>query len=320
MHKLVLIAVTGLTASAACIGAAAAIGGREFADGLEGFSFFDGRPRCEALAGANASSRDMDWNDGDHIALNLLGRASYTPGSGNSVHVTGDPQLVAHLRIRHGTVEMDCLGWRNRTKELVITLPGRTFTKFTVTGANLTLDKLDQDHVSIAIAGSGKVQANARLAEKINLTIAGSGEMNLGQVTARSGKMEIAGSGTMKADSLDIAELKMQIAGSGRTEIGQLTSRTVETGIAGSGIMIAKGSADELKIEIAGSGRADFGGVTSRNARVEIGGHGDVDIAPTDLAKIDIGGSGDVNLHSNPKELKTDIGGSGRIHRLGPNT
>jgi len=84
--------------------------------------------------------------------------------------------------------------------------------------------------------------------------------------------------------------------------------------------MIAKGSADDLKIEIAGSGRADFGGVTSRNARVEIGGHGDVDIAPTDLAKVNIGGSGDVNLHSNPKQLQTDIGGSGRIHRLGPNT
>jgi hypothetical protein len=320
MHKLVLIAVTGLVASAACIGAAAAIGGREFSDGLEGFSFFDGRPHCEAVAGANANSRDLDWNDGDHIALNLLGRASYTPGSGDRLHASGDPQLLAHLRIRRGTLEMDCRGWRSRTKDLAITLPGRTFTKFEVTGANLTLDKLDQDHVSIAIAGSGKVQANGKLEDTIKLTIAGSGEMNIGQVTARSGKMEIAGSGTMRADGLTIDDLKMAIAGSGRTEIGQLTSRTVETGIAGSGTMIAKGSADDVKIEIAGSGRADFGGVTSRNARVEIGGHGDVDIAPTELAKVEIGGSGDVTLHSNPKQLQTDVGGSGRIHRLGPAT
>ena len=79
---------------------------------------------------------------------------------------------------------------------------------------------------------------------------------------------------------------------------------------------IAKGTADDLKIGIGGSGNANFGQLASRTAKVEIGGHGDVDIAPTDLADIDIGGSGDVNLHSNPRELKTDIGGSGRIHRL----
>ena len=80
--------------------------------------------------------------------------------------------------------------------------------------------------------------------------------------------------------------------------------------------MSAKGAIDELDIEIGGSGRADFGDVASRTARVQIGGHGDVDIAPTEEAKISIGGSGDVTLHSNPKELDTHIGGSGRIHRL----
>jgi hypothetical protein len=80
--------------------------------------------------------------------------------------------------------------------------------------------------------------------------------------------------------------------------------------------VIAKGAADDLRIEIGGSGHADFGATASRTAKVEIGGHGDVDIAPTDLADIEIGGSGDVTLHSNPKQLETHIGGSGRIHRL----
>jgi len=319
MHRLALIAVVGLAGSAACIGAAAAIGGKEFGEGMDGFSLFDGRPRCQPVEGASATSREMDWNEGDHIAINLLGRASYTPGSDERLHASGDPQVLAHLRIRHHTVELDCRGWGERTKDLVITLPGRRFSEFTVTGANLTLDGLDQDDVSIAIAGAGKIQASGKLNENAKFTIAGSGEMNLGQITARRGEMEIAGSGTIKADNIAIDDLEMHIAGSGRTEIGQLTARSAEASIAGSGTMIAKGSADEVKIEIAGSGRADFGGVTSRSARVEIGGHGDVDIAPTDFAKVDIGGSGDVNLHSNPKQLESDIGGSGRIHRLGPN-
>ena len=40
-------------------GAAAAIGGRDFSDGFGGL--FDGRPRCEAVPGATATARDLDW-------------------------------------------------------------------------------------------------------------------------------------------------------------------------------------------------------------------------------------------------------------------
>ena len=96
-----------------------------------------------------------------------------------------------------------------------------------------------------------------------------------------------------------------------------MQSRTARVEIEGSGTIKAKGKIDDLNIQIEGSGDADFGQVTSRNARVEIGGHGDVHIAPSEEAKIEISGSGDVYLHSNPKRLDTEIGGSGRIHKVG---
>ena len=316
VHKLATIALIGLSASAICIGAAGAIDKKDFSDGWEGFSLFDGRPRCEAVAGATAASREMDWDGSDRAGLNLLSQASYTPGSGDKLRASGDPQVLAHLRIRKGTVEMDCRGWRDRTKDLAITLPGREFQKFEVTGGRLTIAKLQQQRVTIQIAGSGKVEASGRLEDDIKLGIAGSGQMDLGAITASRGKMEIAGSGTMKAQSVAINDLKMEIAGSGRAEVSQLAAHTTRLDIAGSGTVIAKGAADDLDIRIGGSGRADFGNVASRTARVQIGGHGDVDIAPTEEAKIEIGGSGDVTLHSNPKTLDTEIGGSGRIHRL----
>jgi hypothetical protein len=273
-HKLTIIAAIGLTASAVFMGAAAAIGGRDLGDGFEGF--FDSRPRCEAIAGALASSRDLDWDGSDHVELALPAQASYSPGNGDKLHVTGDPQILAHLRVRDGDIELDCRGWRNRSKGLVITLPGRQFQKFAIAGGGgLTLDRLDQPRVAIEIAGSGSVKANGK-----------------------------------------IDDLKMEIAGSGDADFDQLTAREASVEIGGSGTVRAKGSIDDLKIEIAGSGRADFGQVTTRNAKVEIAGHGNVDIAPSEEAKIEIGGSGDVYLHSNPKRLETDIGGSGRIHRL----
>ena len=276
MHKLILVAIIGVTASAACFGAAAAIGGKDFGGGLEDFSLFDGRPHCEAVAGATAAVRDLDWDGSDRVGLSVLAPATYAPGSNDRLHIAGDPQVLAHMRIRDGNIEMDCHGWRERTAGVTITLPGRQFHKFALNGGgDLTLNNLNQDDVSIAIGGAGKVRANGGKLETIKLNIGGSGNMDLDQITAREARASIGGSGTIRA----------------------------------------KGAIDDVRINIGGSGRADFGAVTAKNADVHIGGHGDVDIAPSESAKISIGGSGDVTLHSNPKELETHIGGSGQIHR-----
>ncbi|HVW75752.1 MAG TPA: DUF2807 domain-containing protein [Rhizomicrobium sp.] len=275
VHKLAIIAIVGLTASAACIGTAAAIGGKNFADNFDGdFSLFDSRPRCEAVPGASASARDLDWDGSDHVGLSVYGPATYTPGGSDKLHASGDPQVLAHLRIRDGNVEMDCRGWRERTESVAITLPGREFRRFGLNGGgNLTINNLNQSDVALTVGGSGRIRATGKL-ESLKLNIGGSGNIDLDQITARDAKANIGGSGTIRA----------------------------------------KGAIDDLKIGIGGSGRADFGAVTSSRADVHIGGHGDVDIAPTDVAKISIGGSGDVTLHSNPKDLETHIGGSGQIH------
>ncbi len=279
-HKLAVIAVIGLTASAVCMGAAAAIGGKDFGDGLEDFSWFDGKPSCDAVPGATAAARDLDWDGSDHVGLSLLAPATYTPGSGDKLHVTGDPQMLAHIRVRHGNIEMDCRGWRSSTEGIAITLPGRNFRKFALNGGgNLTLNGLNQSDVTIAIGGAGKVRGSGKV-ETVKLAIGGSGNIDLDQITARQADATIGGSGTIRA----------------------------------------KGAIDDIKISIGGSGRADFGAVTASRADVRIGGHGDVDIAPSERAKIEIGGSGDVTLHSNPKELETHIGGSGQIHRVASGT
>ncbi|HYS45186.1 MAG TPA: DUF2807 domain-containing protein, partial [Rhizomicrobium sp.] len=314
-HKLAIIAVIGLSASAVCMGAAAAIGGKEFGNGLDDFSLFDGRPRCEAVAGALPTSRDLDWDGSDHLGLAVDSHASYAPGSDNKVHVSGDPQIVAHLRVHDGDIQMDCRGWRNRTKELAITLPGREFRKFDIAGGgNLTLDKLDQASLKVEIAGSGSVKANGRV-DDLNIEVAGSGKADLDQLTARQAEIEIAGSGSVRASG-KIDTLKMEIAGSGDADFDQLTAHQAKIEIAGSGSVKAKGVIDDVNIEIEGSGRADFGEVATRTAKVDIGGHGNVAIAPSEEAKVEISGSGDVNLRSNPKRLETEISGSGRIHRL----
>lgn len=316
MHKLAFIAVIGLTASAACMGAAAAIGGKDFeGDFDDGFmGLFNGRQRCEVLPNASAASRDFDWNS-DHVTLAVPGQASYTPGTDDRLHASGDPQVLAHLRVRGGRIEMDCRGWRDRTRDLVITLPGREFRKFTIAGGGkLALDKLNQANAGFEVAGSGKISANGRI-DDLKVKIAGSGDADFDQLTVRDAEMDIAGSGNIKAngkfDSLDIG-----IAGSGHIDIPQVEARNASVGIHGSGTVKAKGKIDEVKIEIAGSGDADFGQMQTRSAEVEIHGQGDVHVAPIEHARIAISGSGDVYLHSDPKTMDTEMHGSGRVHKV----
>ena len=317
-HKLVTIAVAGLAASAVCMGAAAAIGGRDFGSNFDdGFGgLFDDSARCEALANATATSRDLEW-EGDHVTLAVPGQASYTPGTDNKLHASGDPQVLAHLRVRDGKIEMDCRGWRDRTRDLTIILPGREFRKFTIAGGGkLALDKLNQSSAEIHIAGSGKISANGRI-DDLKTKISGSGDADLDRLTVREADMKIAGSGNIRANG-KIDSLDVDIAGSGHVDLSQVEARNASVDIHGSGTVKAKGKIDDVKIEIAGSGNADFGETQTRNAEVDIRGHGDVHIAPSEQAKIEISGSGNVYLHSNPKTLDTEMHGSGRIHKVGP--
>ena len=231
MHKLALVAVLGLTGSALCIGAAAAIGGREFGQGLDGvdFSMFGDRPRCERVQDATATSRDLDWDGSDHFSLAVPGHASYTPGSDNKLHASGDAQLLAHLRVRDGRLELDCRSWRGDSDALTVTLPGQEFKKFGIAGSgNLVLSKLDQMAVKLSIAGSGSIKAEGKV-ERAEVHIAGSGDADLSQVKANIAAVHIAGSGNTDIAPTDEADI--HIAGSGDVNMHS-NPRKLETHIA----------------------------------------------------------------------------------------
>jgi hypothetical protein len=235
VHKLAIVAIIGLTGSAVCMGAAAAIGGNEFGKGFDrvDFSMFGDRPRCEAVQGASATSRDIDWDGSDHVGLSVGGHARYTPGTDDKLHVTGDPQLVPHVRVRDGRIELDCRGgWRDRRDSLEITLPGREFKKFGIAGSgNLVLQNLNQNRLKVSIAGSGSIKADGKV-ENTEIHIAGSGDADLGRVASQVSEVHIAGSGNTDIAPSDEADI--HIAGSGDVNLHS-NPRKLETHIAGSG-------------------------------------------------------------------------------------
>jgi hypothetical protein len=235
VHKLAIAAIIGLSTCAICMGAAAAIGGQEIGKTFDGmdFSMFGDKPRCQEVAGATATSRDLDWDGSDSISLSVPGTSRYSPTNDRKVHITGDPQALAHIRVRDGHVEMNCNGhWRFGDTDIAITLPGGEFKKFGIAGSGrLTLDNLNQEKLKVSIAGSGNIKANGKVGET-EIHIAGSGDADLGQVATRETTVRIAGSGNTDIAPTEGADI--HIAGSGDVNL-HTNPKRLETHIAGSG-------------------------------------------------------------------------------------
>lgn len=229
-RKLAVIAILGIGVSVVCMVAAAAMGG-SMLDGM--FAFGDG-PRCKTIPGATATSRTLAWDGSDHAKFALLGRARYRPGTDDRVHITGDPQLLAHVIVDDGTIRMDCRGWtwQRRTRDIDVTLPGRTFKRFEVVGAGkLTLDALDQQDLRVEMAGIANVEASGKV-ENLNIEMAGVGHADFAKVTGSRARVELAGVG--KADIAPMDEAHIEIAGPGEVRL-HTNPKKLDTEIAGPG-------------------------------------------------------------------------------------
>lgn len=234
--KIAIIAIIGLTASAVCIGAGAAIGARDF--GSLDLPFFGGE-HCETVAGATATSRTMDWDGSASAGLAMPGTANYTPGSGDKLQASGDPQVLAHLRIRGGTVDMNCRGWHNRLKGVTITFPGREFRKFRLAGTGkMNLNGLNQAALDIDMAGVGTITANGKV-DDLSIRMAGVSTADFAHVTGRKAKVKMAG--VNKAHIAPSEEADVDIAGPSEVTLHSNPPK-LDTRIAGPGSIRKVGS------------------------------------------------------------------------------
>lgn len=229
-RKLAVTAILGIGVSVVCMVAAAAMGGSLLGN-LDFIAMGDG-PRCKTDPRATATSRTLDWDGSDHVDLALRGHARYRPGTDDRVHVTGDPQVLARLKIDNGAIKLDCRGWSNRTKDLDITLPGRIFKRFEIAGTGkLTLDALDQEDLRVEMAGIATVEANGKV-ENLRIEMAGIGHADFTKVTGSKARVELAGVG--KADIAPIDEAHIEIAGPGEVRL-HTNPKKLDSEIAGPG-------------------------------------------------------------------------------------
>jgi Putative auto-transporter adhesin, head GIN domain len=94
----------------------------------------------------------------------------------------------------------------------------------------------------------------------------------------------------IRTDNMDIS-----VAGSGDIHIDQLTTSNLDANVAGSGNVKLGGTATDADFDVAGSGQIDAANLVIKVCKTSVAGSGQVDCNVTEKLKASVAGSGDIN-------------------------
>jgi hypothetical protein len=231
MNKLGIIAIAGLTISAVSMTIGIVTAAK---DGTNvNMSWLDdGLGDCK-VNHATATSRSFDWKGGDEVDLSLPVNLHYKPGEGTQVQVSGDPELVSHVKVDDDDIQLDCNHHNWNHQRLDVTLPGnRTFREIDLKGTgSVTLENIDQPELEIGMAGMGDVMASGKT-DKFTVSLAGKGDVHAKDLIAQRVEINIAGHGDVETSPIDSADIS--IAGHGVVKLFT-EPKHVDTSILGHG-------------------------------------------------------------------------------------
>lgn len=169
---------------------------------------------------------------------------------------------------------------------------------------------------AIAIKGSGDVIGDQLKSDKLDITIAGSGDVKFKSIRADQFRIEIKGSGDVVVDALESKSVETAILGDGDIKLPSLKATQVKISIRGSGDVSAAGTTDTVNIEITGDGDVNTRGLIAREAGVKIMASGDVKVHAKEKLVASVTGSGDIRYAGTPANVSKSVRGSGTIEPM----
>lgn len=188
--------------------------------------------RGSAGPGGPTGTVTLPWAGGGTVAINLPAQVFYRPAQTAEASITGDAELIRHVRLVDGRLTGDGNGYCGSGDALTVHLAGPAPAAWRLNGSgSLNLADLDQDALAIDIRGSGRAEAEGKVRE-LSLDVAGSGRADLRALAAERVQARIRGSG-----NVDIApgeEADLTIAGSALVTVHGHPAR-MRSRVAGSG-------------------------------------------------------------------------------------
>ncbi len=132
--------------------------------------------------------------------------------------------------------------------------------------------------------------------------------------TAALKTINIAGSGSFTSTNTITTNetITTSIAGSGNIDAA-IQSSELKADIAGSGNITLKGTTKKVNFSIAGSGNFVLTDLIAEDVTGDIAGSGSAKVYANNLLEASIAGSGDIIYSGNPKDVKKNVAGSGKV-------
>jgi hypothetical protein len=130
------------------------------------------------------------------------------------------------------------------------------------------------------------------------------------------GALDLAGSGRMEVADLSAEGLRLTLSGSGDIALDQLSASDLNVTLPGSGNLQLAGAVERQTVGLGGSGNYEAGDLESQSAEVTLSGSGNVTLWVREALDVRLSGSGTVNYFGTPT-VERDISGSGDINPLG---
>ena len=186
----------------------------------------------------------MAVNVKDFTELEIAGSFNvyFTQGNTTSVKVKGYEKYLKNVKITSDGKTLSIgihKSWKNLSYfyddiEVYVTSPNIRGISIAGSGEFTSNNKIDTDRMFISVAGSGEVDIKDIICDKIQGEIAGSGDINIKRITTANAELSVAGSGDIDIENAVIDNVACEIAGSGNIELkGNIKHHTQE--VAGSG-------------------------------------------------------------------------------------
>ncbi|MCC7267898.1 MAG: DUF2807 domain-containing protein, partial [Caulobacteraceae bacterium] len=207
VRLLIIVSVASFVLCVACFAIVSALGGADLArnnwrwnwtgDNWDQDHDRDHRRWSRADWDGPSTTRDIAFTGAREVEINVPADVTYTQAPQGSLKITGPKEIVDRIEVRGGEISLPGYhGWgRYGGGRLQIVMTGPDTRSFSVRGSqNLTILNYQQDELSLDMSGSGKITASGS-ADRSDIDIAGSGEVDLRGLALNHVSIDIAGAG-----------------------------------------------------------------------------------------------------------------------------
>ena len=188
------------------------------------------------------------------VSLGISGDLYLTQGSPQKVVIQAENNLdEIETEVRNGVLRIKTDNWNSRIKgvKIWITMPEVEALIISGSGDIFAETPINADELELSVSGSGSINLPELNGDEIEAAISGSGDLKLAG-SADEMELRISGSGSMFAEGLKVNECGIKISGSGSCKID--VTGELDASISGSGKVTYYGN-PQIDARISGSGK-----------------------------------------------------------------